>query len=202
MAQLFTTGPALLYANIGLTGPGAGWLFIGTARTKPRISVRRGIKPIHNDIGAEKPIDLLYGGQEAIITADVNRMSLIAYYAMATCAAPTTSGGAATAGLDLPGETGTLLATEGQMFQLCVMFPFAPKAAYSNAINGPLPPCYLFPLATLESPDDIDPGTQDLAIHMIWHAIRAIAPATVSGISLFNETLYSTALPAGLPAPT
>ena len=203
MAQLYTTGPCLLYANIGATGVGSGWLFIGTAKQKPRIQIRRAIKEVMNDIGGDKATDLLYSGQDAIITADVNRMSLTAYFAMASCAAPVTfAAGAILSGTDGPGGVGTILGTEGQMFPLCLVFPYNVKAAYSNAANGVLPPCYNFPLATLESPDDVDPGTQDLTIHMVWHAIRSEVPASTGGISLFNQSLYTNVLPAGLPAPT
>lgn len=140
----------------------------------------------------------MYTGQDAIITADVNRMSLDTYFTMAEAFSPNPNDPAGAAGSEIPGNIGTILATEGQTFGLCVMFPYSAKAAY----NAQLPPCYWFPLATLESPDDIDPGTQDLTIHMVWHAIRAFAAATANGISTFTSQLYSLALPAGLPAPT
>jgi len=202
MAQLWTTGPALLYCNIGTDGPGGGWIFIGTAKQKPRIQIRRSIKTVSNDLGGDSPFDLFYSGQDAIITADVNRMSLFAYYAMASCAAPAAPAGAIQpAGLDLPGETGTLLATEGQMFPLAMVFPYAPKAIFQSVTNGLMPAGYQFPLATLEGPDDLDPGTQDLTIHMVWHAIRGFAPSTLDNISTGNQLLYDFDV-SGVPAPT
>lgn len=145
----------------------------------------------------------MYSGQDAIVVADINRMSLIAYYAMASCPAPVQTVPAATgAGIDIPGETGTLLVTEGQTFQLAMVFPYSAKLAYQNIANGALPGGYIFAAATLESPDDIDPGTQDLTIHMIWHATRTFVPASANGINTFTSTLYTVGIPSGLPAPT
>lgn len=186
-----------------MAGANTGWVFVGTAKTKPRISIRRSIKPIQNDIGGDAPFDLLSSGQEAIISADINRMSLTAYFGMAQNALPGLIAPPATfAGIETPGLVGTLLVTEGQAFQLAVVFPYAAKLAYQNVANGALIGGYIFAAATLESPDDIDPGTQDMTIHMIWHAVRVHAPASQAGINTFTSILYTVGVPAGLPAPT
>lgn len=69
MAQLWTTGPALIYSTAGQsitynsTGNGTITftgtpIFVGTAETKPRISIRRSVKEVQNDLGGDKPFDL------------------------------------------------------------------------------------------------------------------------------------------------
>jgi len=49
--------PALLYAGFGPAATPT-WYFIGTAKQKPRIQVRRAIKEVMNDIGGDKQVDL------------------------------------------------------------------------------------------------------------------------------------------------
>lgn len=153
----------------------------------------------------------MYTGQDAIITADLNRFSPAAYLAMANAAlagGATVGAGAAVpnggAGADLNGATGTLLLTENQMFALIVVFPYAPKAVYQNAANGgPLMPCYVFPATTLEGPDDLDIGMQPFKVHAVWHAIRAFQPGgTPFGTGNFQLYYFASVSSLSLPAAT
>lgn len=203
MAQLWTTGPAHFFVKlpaasllagsstaggsgvtIGAGSTGSQARYLGTCRTKPKIFLRKGNKPVYNDIGGDViPFDKLALGEDAIIVADLNRYNMPVIEALADSPQRRDI-----PGFDGDGDVGTLWLTEGQGIGLYVWFPFARKAAYPMR-NG-----YFFPGCTweTENPEELDIGTQDFARQITFHALR------IYNFSTRSFTLYQNFDPAAV----
>lgn len=192
MAQPYVTGPAHLYVGLGASfAP----LYLGTAERTPRIEIRPAWDAVFNDIaGGKIPLDWLYEGEEAFVTADVTRWNEPVYTLLS--ARPRTSTAGAVQGQNVPGDIGTLLISENFAFPLWIQFPYVGKAAMAA---GNLPPGYRFIAAWLEGPDDLDNlGTMARKTRLVFHCGRAYALSTNAAGGGMTFTLYDHNM-TGLP---
>lgn len=144
-AQLWTTGPALIYAGFGSGGTGSVTPnFLGTCENKPRISIEDAWKPVFNDLKGEiKPFDKLYLGESATIALNLGRYDEAVYAQLA--AQPLFNG---TRGKNVFGDLGTLAFFEQCAVCIWVKFPYQSFSAYSG-----MPAGYRFPGVVLASTD-------------------------------------------------
>lgn len=219
MAQLYTTGPALLYAGPtpltvagGSPGAAASALaaarFLGTCESPPKIKIVPHYKPIFNDLrGDQVPFDKMYLGEEAFFSGVVNRFNWSTWAMLNSppnLSAALAGGGGVfgvglfgpaglSQGLDLNGEIGSLVLTEAMGMAFYVVFPFAAKPAYGSLGANSMPAGYRFFNCTLD-PVELDVGMREMAVHLSVHATPVYF--TTNG----SSRLYDFAV-AGLPAP-
>jgi hypothetical protein len=185
MPQLYSTGPALIYADLG-DGP----LFIGTCVRAPGISVRPHWTDVHNDLGGTVAFDVLYESQEALVSGILNRFSEDFYEQMAQRADATTP---PVPGNDISGDIGSLMIFEELTYDLWVTFPYATKPFYSNiaAGLGAMPSGYHFPAAYLMGPDNLQIGTTtERKISASWRCLRLFQPEFPGPYNTGNFFLY------------
>lgn len=184
MAQPYVTGPASIWVAPGLSAP----LFLGHAERSPSIQVRPSHSPIFSDLSGQRvPLDYIYDGEEALISMDLTRFNEAVYRLIANRGTP----GLGTRGLDIPGDIGTLLGTEGRAYPLWIRFPYSAKTAFSNATNGAMPGGYRFPLAFLEGPDGLDGlGTTNRRLRLNFHAIRYLDVSVTNTFGAGSLLLY------------
>jgi hypothetical protein len=166
MPQLYSTGPALIYAD--LNGP----VFVGTCQRAPGISVRPHWTDVQNDLGGTVAFDVLYESQEAMVTGVINRYSETLYQIMADRASNVLP---PVPGSNSSGEIGSLMLTEGLTYELWVVFPYSTKVFYSNPAPGfgAMPQGYHFFNAYLMGPDGNQIGTTtERKIQMTWRCLR------------------------------
>jgi hypothetical protein len=219
MAQLYTTGPALLYAGpmiLAADGGGGAALgssrlvnmsarlganqarFLGTCEAPPKIKLHPHYKPVFNDLrGDQVAWDKLYLAEDAWFSGVVNRFNWPVWNLLNS--PPNVSGALAAGnpvggdvmGSDIAGSVGSLVVTEGMAMTFYVVFPYFQKPAYGP--NRGMPPGYRFLACTLE-PQELDIGLRDSAVHLVVHAIPVFSP----GIG--GSLLYDFAV-GGLPPP-
>src|SRR5438105_3720161 len=118
MAKPYVTGPCAIYCGIGaLYAP----IFLGHSERGVRIRIAPEYEPVHNDLGGRVPIDWLYEGETAIISADLTRFNEAVYELIA--ARPRTSTLGSVPGVNVPGDIGTMMITEGFAYPLWLVFP-------------------------------------------------------------------------------
>lgn len=205
MAQLWSTGPALIYVALtgtgdapggGLGGPPVNPAFLGTAEFAPAIHVRREWESVFNDFGGGRvPFDTMYESKEGFTFADLTRWDENVYQQLA--AAPRTAEGGFDPtnpqdGADFVGDIGSLMITEGLAYSVFIKFPFASKSAYAG-----MKPGYRFPASYLMGPDEANSlGTKPFKRHIVFHHLRTFEPST----QIFR--LYDSAFMDQLPAIT
>lgn len=147
--------------------------YLGTCEKAPKIVHRPAWKPVFNDIGGtEVPFDVSYQGEEAFTFADLTRWNEPVFSALQ--ARPNFPGDVR--GLNIPGDIGTLMLTEGRAYQLFIFFPYVAKPAYAS---GGMPAGYRFVATFLEGPDELSElGTSPRKINLIFHHIRGWDPKT------------------------
>lgn len=185
MAQLYCTGPAHLFLGVG-----GAFSYLGTAEDAPKIELGPEFEPVLNDVtGKKKPLDMQYQGEDALISADLNRYSETVYAVLAQrFVRPAVRG---TSGLL---DIGSLVLTESLGFQLAMQFPYAAKAAMAGGTGGPMPPGYLFNVVVPIGPEELTTGTKPKKIHVLLYSWPVWSPTA-------GTFLYTTTLPS-LPAIT
>ena len=185
MATTMATGPAHVFLGIGANGAP---LYLGTTEHTPRIRVRPGWSPVFNDIaGGVIPYDMVYEGEEAFISGDWNRYNEQTLSIMQ--ARPRHNATGSVRGVNIAGDIGTLMLTEGQAYAMYLYFPYSSKPAY---VAAGMPAGYHFYAVFLEGPDDMDRlGTIDRINRLQWHALRVFN----SSIPTLPLTLYDLVLP-------
>ncbi len=162
-SSLWCTGPAYLYAGVGAAyAP----VFVGTSDTPPGFDLVRGFEPVFTDVGGTRlPTDYLYQGQEAYIDLVLTKYVESAYQAMASVPQKVAGAG----GINVDGDIGTLMVTEGGAFPVWVVFPYANKQVFS-ALG--MPAGYRFFACLMEGPDRhrIGTGAKKIGVHL--HAVR------------------------------
>lgn len=142
MAQLWCTGPALLYVGLGsVSNPTP--VFVGTDNDTPTIDIIPRFREVRNDIGGEDPLDDSYQGRSAAVRYKINRMDEVAIAALEQ----TNPFSATQRGADDPGDVGSLMVTEGKAFPVWVVFPYAansPIPAIAKAAMLGMPAGYHF----------------------------------------------------------
>ncbi len=186
MAQPYCTGPVLIYVQpAGFGSP----QFFGTAERFPQQQITPEWEPVYNDMSGQRlPLDILYEGEEAYVTADVTRWNERLMASM--MARPS---GLGTRGRNVFGDIGSIMVLEGFAFPLWLRFPYSAKAVFQNAANGPMPDGFHFLAAHLKGPDSYTGlGTGPKKIRCIWHCMRIFSPP--SNFLLYDQNM------AGLPA--
>jgi len=185
MAQLYTTGPAHIYLAFP-TGSGTqnSPVYFGTCEDAPQVQIIPKFEDVYNSIGGTVPFDKSYQGEVALIDLDMNRYNESVYGILA--ARPRVG----TRGVNIAGDVGTLMGTEGYTIGVYLKFDFgaagaAPKAAYTA--NG-MPPGYRFPGGIPIGPDRLQNlGTRPRKTNVVFFAIRIWNPATQAfGLYDFN----------------
>lgn len=198
MAQLFSTGPVAIY--VGLTagtpyipGHSAGGITVGTpvflghSEKTPNISVRPQVSDAWSDIGGQRvAFDKFYDSQDALVSVDLTRFNYPVYQAIADRAA---AGGPRLAtfspGVNLPGEIGSLMMTEGLTVTLWLRWPYSAKPAYAAMPGG-----LRFPATFLQGPDDITSGTVPHKIRCVWYCMRQFNIGSANSYGAGSFTLY------------
>jgi hypothetical protein len=166
LAQVYTTGAVPIWCGVG--GPSALPLLLGWAEKFPRIQIRPAFSPVFCDLGGQRvPLDYMFEGEEAIITADVIRFNEGTYRIIADRAATGLGGNLGARGYSDPGEIGTLMVQEKIAYPLWLPFLYAAKALMPGMPSG-----YHFFRCFLEGPDELEQGTVPRKLRMLWHAVR------------------------------
>jgi hypothetical protein len=131
-------------------------------------------------------MDMMYDGEEAFSFHKLTRWSEIVLAAWQ--ARPFNRLGLR--GVNVPGDIGTLLLTEGGYAMVVITFPYASKAAMAA---GLMPPGYRFPASILIGPDDFESlGTNPRAVDLTVQHLRAYDATTG------NFECYDHFIPPGL----
>lgn len=165
-SQLYCSGPGHIFIGF----PGRTPVYLGTCRETPRLQILRKYREVQNDISGDVPLDLSYMGQLAHLNFDLTRWDEAVYSGIA--AFPHSPGAR---GVDLLGDMGTLMITEGQALGVWVQFPYSTKPAMTP---GPMPAGYRFPFCFPVGPDDLaELGTRPRRLNLQFLAIRGYNPA-------------------------
>ena len=158
MAIPYVTGPVDIWVAPGNEGA----IFLGHAEHGPTISVRPRYSPVYVDLAGQTiPYDMVYDGEDAIVTATLTRWNQNVLDLIEAIANDTASG------IDDPGDIGSLMLTEGKAYELWLHFPYAAKPAFADMLPG-----QRFPCAFLETDDSPALGTQAKKAHVVWHCLR------------------------------
>ncbi len=204
--QLWSTGPALIYVGGPSTAPGSAF-FVGTCETKPAIDINFAFKPVMNDLAGDVSMDEMFVGMDGMVTIDLNKFNYPTAEALATL--PNTAGaltGAPTsaAGINIPGDIGSLMFTEGLGFILYIRFPYALKPAYGSGVGPPvgngMVPGYRFPACKVNK-ESIASGTTPHNKRFIIDCKRAFDPSVQNNYGYGKFTCFDTAV-SGLPNPS
>lgn len=114
-----------------------------------------------NDVAGMTPYDMLFSGEEAIVSVTLTRWNEPVYAAIANKA---NLGGVR--GTESGVSRGTLMLTQGIAAPLWISYPFNTLAPFTT-----LPAGYHFYAAFLESPDRLNPGVRAYKIHLQWHCL-------------------------------
>lgn len=192
-AFTYVTGPVYQYVVFPYAPTVAQ--FLGTSEVAPKARLRRGYKPVFNDLGGQlMPLDRIYQGQEAQIVSALNRYDETVYSLIA--AAPRNGGGVApqlARGANGFLDIGALVNQNNCYFTYILQFPFA------GTVNQPanLPAVYRF-LACIPEQDDFNQlGTMERQTYLAITAQRYRDPVTGTFTTYDNTTGGVT-----LPAPT
>jgi hypothetical protein len=187
------------------TGPVATWvagagsvtpLFFGYGSVAPQSQIfARWTKVLSDRTGGMVPRDKMYQGQEALIFIEFAEWSDAVRESIAATPVPNV----AKAGVNSPGDIGTLAITEGAYFILYMVYPYSFNAGghpvFRTGGANPIVPGYRFVGTTLESMTRKD-GTQPNAALCNFHAIPVLNYLT-GALTLYDHNL--TAIPSLLP---
>lgn len=207
MAQLWTTGPALIYAGFN-ANPGSA-IFVGTCEARPQIDVEYHYYEVKNDLAGLVPADKGKAGKRARVVCPFTRFNENVVAALdndnpnsALAALGVPAGGAAR-GATVPGDVGGLMGTEGQNVYLYVFFPYFAKAAYGagagTGVSAAMPPGYRFPFATLDR-EGLDVGAEARRTTQAFDCLPLLSIGSANSFGTTYSTLYDFVL-AGLPSP-
>jgi hypothetical protein len=187
MPQPFTTGPCLIYTSTLNTSSGLAYEYLGTSERGATVILGEAWEPVVSDpSGPQVPFDVQYMGQVCYIEIE----------AMIRWNNPVLQRIDARRLGDTPGtiaanSIGSLMVLEGFTYSLCLVSPYASKAAYTG-----LEPAWVFPCTWLFGPSRRVLSTRALRPSLIFQAIPQFNFSTGSGV------LYTNILPSGLQAPT
>lgn len=172
MAQVYVTGPALIYAGLA-NALGTSPVFVGTGESAPDIDIKAEFDPVMNDLGGTRvPFDRCFEGEEGMVSVVLNRFNWSAIRQMMSRPRFFTG----TPGSNPSGDVGTLMGQEGMTFNLWLVWPFSTKAAMGGgAAANAMPSAVRFVSAFLLSPDKIQSGTKDQKLHLIWQCQRGFS---------------------------
>ncbi len=166
MAQVFCTGPALLYVD---------GEFLGTSEFSPYIDIKPAYKPVFNDLGGRLvPFDKTYQCQEAFVFYNLTRWNEDVYQNAAD--RPSQAGLGSNPGTDI----GSLMIQEGLASELEVVFPYHSDPSFSD-----MPAGYHFLAAWMEGPDHLEPlGTEARALRVFFYCAPKFTLGGPGGYSM------------------
>lgn len=169
MAIIHVTGPVHIYVSL----PGYAWpnsatgipsalstqpsiYYLGTGEQAPRIDISKLYEPVANDIAGSqsRPLDTLYQGQVARVSANLNRWNESVINTLDNAA---DAAGDSNRGVDTLSAVGSAMIHEGLTFQCWLHFPYSAAKAYGATYS--MPAGYRF-FACRLLPYQIDPGTK------------------------------------------
>ena len=190
MAIPYSTRVCLLH----VTFPGStAALFLGTGEDGVTIEEHPDFAPVMNDLsGPRKPFDMMYCGNEAIVSVTLTRWNEPIHASLAAYGHPNTS----IRGKDNPLDRGTLMLTEGKTFMLYVTYP-----SVAGIIAAPVPPYaaqglpagYRFFACHLMAPLRLLPGTRPYKVQMVFHAVSTYSSPSGPSDSAFAVAKLTTA---------
>lgn len=139
-------------------------VYLGTCEDCPRVTFRPFTKPVRTDWSCEEADDVSFLGEEAIISAALNRYNEQVYLAMA--ARPAFYGSHGTSSRF---DRGTLMRRAGLTYPVWLLFPYYAKNAMSA---GGMPPGYRFIESYIEGDTLESLGTKTKMVGIVWRAIR------------------------------
>lgn len=150
----------------------------------------REFEPVFNDVmGTRLPYDYSYQGQEAFIDYMFTRFNELVYELCASVPQQI----AGVPGINVDGDVGTLMVTEGKTFPVWITFPYAAKAVFGG---NSMPAGYRFFACLMKGPDRHRSGTGVRKIGVHFHATRVYVPPT-AGTVLVPIQPYSPGSPPG-----
>lgn len=170
--QLLTPGPTYLQVGTGAAGvlEHLGWTERGIRGT-----FDGGFEDVMTDVsGTRVPFDILYQGEQAFITADLNLYDELILNKVNPRRLGDTEGVVATTAV------GSLLRLEGFMFRLLIFCPYSAKAAFAN-----MRPAYNFLKAHLDAAREIELSSRVKIVRCIFRAIPDWSQTSGGGI-LYN----------------
>lgn len=187
MATLYVNGPANIWAGVGANGAP---LFVGNVERTVAIEFRPTYTPVMCDLGGQRvPVDQIYDGEDAVISGDLTRFNESVYQLMTTYPG-SKQGGAATRGINVPGDIGSLMLTEGLTFQLWIDCTYKNKAFQAGAAGTGIPRCYHF-LNTYCANDSLPTlGTTAKKVNLRWHCLRSFTLDGANNFGLGRWSLY------------
>jgi hypothetical protein len=196
MAQLFTTGPILVFV-----ASGDGQMtpkYLGTCEGGVPIEFRHEWEGVRNDLGGTKlDFDRAYEGSSALITLNLTRWNMPVLQAL--IGMPNASFRLKTgpqvppyqAGVNTIGDLGTLYFTELQA--VCLWLQFGVKRSAARAgFYAPEEGGMRFPVATLQSSSQPRSGTRARQYNLVYQALRNYLPNQGS-LVLYDEDMSAVA---------
>lgn len=192
MAQAWCTGPAYLFCQ----PPAQSVQFLGNTERTPKMRVVREFEPVMNDMaGTKVPYDRLFQGKHIFISGLLTRFNWSVYLALAQL--PNVTGD----GLDIPGDVGTLMMTEGKAVPFWVEFPYAVGGRAGKAAMAGMPQGYHLFAGVFEGPDEHEAGTGPNKIGFNMHGLRVPVVSTISGASGLVLSCFDHDMTASLAIP-
>lgn len=188
MAQVYVTGPCDIWVGPNSSSggrSGGSAQFLGHSERGPAIQIRDSFSPVYVDLGGPKvPFDMIYDGEDAIVSCELTRFNENVYETIADIAALQAPG------FNDPGEIGTLMLQEGSTYPLWIHFPYSAKVAYQNPASGAMPAGYRFPAAYLQQDSLPALGTTARKMHLVWHCLRQFTVGFSNAEGYGKFTLY------------
>lgn len=183
MGQQFATGAVPVFVG---TGSSLTPVFLGYSERGPQMSVRPSYSNLFVDVGGpDVPFDVMYTGEEGLVTVDLTYWTEAVYAAIAAKAVVRGAGAAALRGVDVPGQVGTFMVGEGCAYQLWLNFPYSTKAAMAT-----MPAGYRWAAAMLVNDDLPDLGNKPRKLHLIWRCLRVPNFAVTNAFGTGSLTLF------------
>jgi hypothetical protein len=162
MSIPYVAGPAFTYVGVGTNGAP---LYFGTTESEPEIVIQPEFEPVMNDLrGSRKPYTYQSMGEDAVVLGTFNKYNEGVLRLMQS--RPFRAGAATNVRGNQPfGSQGALMAEEGCLFPMWMVFPYVSKAFFAS--NG-MPAGYRFFGAFLFGPDRMPIGTRVRKVQCVF----------------------------------
>lgn len=159
MSQPYSTGPCFCSVNPGRDRA----FYLGTPERPADMDLRPYYEDCMNDLAGSKiQFDIMYVGQDAMITFDLTVWNADTLEACKSFALP----GIGTPGTDAALDRGTLMLTEERSYELWIDYPRSLLPAMSTLVRG-----YHFFNVYLMGPHKMNPGVKPYKERCIFHAL-------------------------------
>lgn len=164
MSQCYSTGTA--FCSVKLDGIS---YFLGTPERPADIDIRPYYEDVINDLaGGLCPFDMMFVGQDALITFDLTAWNAPVLEMLKNFGSP---GLAGAAGTDAQYDRGSLMLTENKAWQLFIGYPRSALPSMSTLPSG-----YRFVACFLQGPHKMTPGLKPYKERCVIRALSAYNP--------------------------